>query len=320
MPSARFSYTRAVPTPLPRNPELEHAALTDYGNHDAWRVYADWLQAQGDPRGELIALSLDARHGYLSQRREIAVKLEARRDDEERAWTAWAKQVGAGSIEFQFQRGLVQAVKGTLAKLGPHLDELFELAPIHKLALSHCKPADLLELFGRAPAWLARLTELKFEASPTIDGKSLAALAQNPLPELDGINLTACGIGTDACEALARLDTRKLRRVVLTANEVDGEALDALLAAEHRTQWRKLYLTQNPLDGEAIARLAETEGLDALEGLYLREIEAEFDELAPLAASTSFPSLRTLEISTGWNSNKQLLAALRKRYGKALRA
>jgi uncharacterized protein (TIGR02996 family) len=308
-----------VLTPLPRNPELEHAALSDYGNHDAWRVYADWLQSQGDPRGELIILSIDSRHGYLSQRRDMLAKLDPLLRDEQRAWSDWAKQVGAGALEFEFDRGLVRGVKGTLAKLGPQLDTLFELAPLHELTLSHCKPADLLELFGRAPAWLARLTELKFEASPKIDGKSLAALARNPLPELDGINLTACEIGSEACEALAKLDTRKLRRMILTANEIDGEALDALLAADHRTQWRRLYLTQNPLDGEALARLAAAEGLDALEGLFLRDIEAEFDDFAPFAAATSLPGLRVLELRRTSPFNKKVLASLTQRFGKGLR-
>ncbi|MBZ4412373.1 WGR domain-containing protein [Myxococcus faecalis] len=38
------------------NPELEAAIQKDPDNVDAYLVYGDWLQAQGDPRGELIAL------------------------------------------------------------------------------------------------------------------------------------------------------------------------------------------------------------------------------------------------------------------------
>jgi len=41
-----------------RNPELEKAILADPSDKDAYSVYADWLQDQGDPRGELIALQL----------------------------------------------------------------------------------------------------------------------------------------------------------------------------------------------------------------------------------------------------------------------
>ena len=38
------------------SPELEAAIEADLDNPDAYLVYGDWLQAQGDPRGELVAL------------------------------------------------------------------------------------------------------------------------------------------------------------------------------------------------------------------------------------------------------------------------
>jgi uncharacterized protein (TIGR02996 family) len=41
-----------------RNPELEAAIIADPSDRDAYAVYADWLQEQGDPRGELISLQL----------------------------------------------------------------------------------------------------------------------------------------------------------------------------------------------------------------------------------------------------------------------
>ncbi|MEP6861163.1 MAG: hypothetical protein ABJE66_11105 [Deltaproteobacteria bacterium] len=38
-----------------RNPELELAVVADPYDVDAWRIYGDWLQQQGDPRGDYIA-------------------------------------------------------------------------------------------------------------------------------------------------------------------------------------------------------------------------------------------------------------------------
>jgi len=40
------------------NPELEQAIVANPDDTSARSVYADWLQSQGDPRGELIALQL----------------------------------------------------------------------------------------------------------------------------------------------------------------------------------------------------------------------------------------------------------------------
>ena len=41
-----------------RNPALEKAILANPYDEDAWAVLADWLQEQGDPRGELMALQM----------------------------------------------------------------------------------------------------------------------------------------------------------------------------------------------------------------------------------------------------------------------
>ncbi len=43
------------------NPELETAIERDPDDEDAYLVYGDWLQGQGDPRGELIVLQAAAR-------------------------------------------------------------------------------------------------------------------------------------------------------------------------------------------------------------------------------------------------------------------
>lgn len=40
----------------PRNAELERAIFEDLDNQEAWQVYGDWLQQEGDPRGEIIAI------------------------------------------------------------------------------------------------------------------------------------------------------------------------------------------------------------------------------------------------------------------------
>ncbi|HEY0254544.1 MAG TPA: WGR domain-containing protein [Kofleriaceae bacterium] len=46
-----------------RNPELEKAILANPFDREAYAVFADWLQEQGDPRGELISLQLGNRDG-----------------------------------------------------------------------------------------------------------------------------------------------------------------------------------------------------------------------------------------------------------------
>ncbi|MCY1014944.1 TIGR02996 domain-containing protein [Pyxidicoccus sp. MSG2] len=54
------------------NPELEASILQAPDNADAYLVYGDWLQRQGDPRGELIALQ----HAAMRARGDEARKLK----------------------------------------------------------------------------------------------------------------------------------------------------------------------------------------------------------------------------------------------------
>jgi uncharacterized protein (TIGR02996 family) len=56
-----------------RNPELEKAIVANPTDRDAYAVFADWLQEQGDPRGELIALQL----GYKDKSAKALIDKDA---------------------------------------------------------------------------------------------------------------------------------------------------------------------------------------------------------------------------------------------------
>jgi uncharacterized protein (TIGR02996 family) len=56
-----------------RNPQLEKAIVANPTDRDAYAVFADWLQEQGDPRGELIALQL----GYKDKQAKALIDNDA---------------------------------------------------------------------------------------------------------------------------------------------------------------------------------------------------------------------------------------------------
>jgi uncharacterized protein (TIGR02996 family) len=65
------------------NPELERAILWKPDDTDRWLVYGDWLQGQGDPRGELIAVQ----HALSqSRRRALITRERALLDTHAHAW------------------------------------------------------------------------------------------------------------------------------------------------------------------------------------------------------------------------------------------
>ena len=61
-----------------RNEELERKILAAPDDEGAWRVYADWLQSQGDPRGELAAIHAELATKPAPARRAELEDAEAR--------------------------------------------------------------------------------------------------------------------------------------------------------------------------------------------------------------------------------------------------
>jgi len=56
-------HTLAGYVPMPRDPrhaELELAIANDPENPQSYSVFADWLQSQGDPRGNVMAIAIAA--------------------------------------------------------------------------------------------------------------------------------------------------------------------------------------------------------------------------------------------------------------------
>jgi uncharacterized protein (TIGR02996 family) len=60
-----------TPGTVRRNPELEAAIEKQPDNVEAYLVYGDWLQSQGDPRGELIALQCAAHQAQGEEAKKL---------------------------------------------------------------------------------------------------------------------------------------------------------------------------------------------------------------------------------------------------------
>ena len=299
-----------------RNLELEAAAFANLDDLDSWRVFADWLLSKGDARGEIASLSAHLDGAFLSERKSMSARIQELERPFVDAWHEWAQAHDLLDVEVTFKRGFAYAISGELMQMRPVIDELFERNPIQRLTLTNVDSDALNSLLERRPPWLARLRYLKLQG--TVDASAVAALAAIELPELRRLNLLGVGLEESGCKQLARLQARALEHLTLTANEIDEAALEALLSAPTRGQWRELYLSGNPLEASAIALLAADKVLE-LRGLYMRQIEAELDAFAPLANPAAIPTLTTLELhSWGYWQHPGVLEQLRQRFGAGL--
>jgi len=128
--------------PAPTSP-LTATLLADPTSVEARLVYADWLQAQGDPRGELIALEL--RLAEAGQDPAVVERAqELSRSIEARLLEGWPPE----SVTLEWRLGFVRAVRsrgrpwsGLAEKLGPLLEDA---------ALLLLEEVDLVESWPRS--------------------------------------------------------------------------------------------------------------------------------------------------------------------------
>jgi hypothetical protein len=310
----RRAYNRRVPA---RNVDLETTAFADLGDVDTWRVYADWLQSVGDPRGELASLELLRLDAFRSERAALEAQIQAREQPYREAWQTFAQAHGLDDVQPTFKRGFVYEIAGPLAQLEGVLDELFEREPIQRLELRNVDSKTLLRVCEAKPAWFERLRFMRLMGR--VGAKGAQALSKVSLRRLARLNLLGAGIAKGACRHLAKLDTPNLRALTLTNNNIDADGIQDLLESPMRVHWRELYLSGTALSGDGITRLAAATGLEQLERLYLCEAVGSFAEYGPLI-SPNLRGLKVVELSShGSWSEKKLLDRMRKRWGKGLR-
>jgi len=87
-----------------RNPELEAQIQKAPDDTSLYQVYADWLSERGDPRGELIALSIGQETHPVKEISTKLTELHAKHDDE------WIGGTLSEHVNLTWRRGFVDAV------------------------------------------------------------------------------------------------------------------------------------------------------------------------------------------------------------------
>lgn len=299
----------------PRNPELEAAAFADFDDADAWRVYADWLEARGDVRGEIIGLELHRATAFLAERPKLRAKVRALEAELDGALRQSLAARGLEQASMSSRRGFAVELRGPAEALAPHLEDLFAEHPIQRLLLDGSAAA-WAPVFAD-PSWTNQVTYLRL--SGVVGHEACERLAELDWPRLRRLNLLNTSLEDAACPGLAALRTERLEALTLTANRLSDRGLEVLLDSPTRSQWRELYLANNALTEAAVALIVGATELDALEQLSLREMQGSFAAFAPLVDPQVLPNLRRLETfgDDTWR-HLPLRNRLRERFGRGL--
>ena len=307
-------------------------AVIEHPDDDARRlVYADWLQQQGDPRGELIAVQTQLAHATATERGELEARAKALLDAHADAWTA---QLGDGVSNVTFRRGLAYAACAPV-RSAMHLDghahgvlDLLDRAPIRDLGFTaqDGEPSSRLavardlagdprlarvELLATGLRWgadglaallgsphLGSLRGLHI-ADPDCQVYAGHALAAARLPHLELLALRGdwlCDFGDAGVVPLARAELPALRDLALLNLSCGEDAARALASSTTLTQLSGLDLGYgsnhpNRIGPAGTAALAESANFT-----HLRRLILDFNDIgdAGLAALASSPHLRAM--------------------------
>ncbi|MCP3102750.1 TIGR02996 domain-containing protein [Myxococcus sp. K15C18031901] len=295
----------APPPPVPapvdaRNPELEAAILQDPEDDAAYLVYGDWLQEQGDPRGQLMALhhAVDLAQG--AEREALWPRVLAFAEQHERQLMGDASDWGALVTRLRPFRGmgddhlLVRWHLGFIASITVSGDSL---SGESVLDVNH-----VLERLLRHPAarFLRTLSVGPLDSSlPSNDyretlrlvaahaPRTLRSLAfMDPMEFSQGLSLFQLGDASALYAAFPRL-----RALSLNGNMVLGEM--------NLPELRELSLESSGLTREVVEAVAAAHW-PHLEKLVLRfgvrdlGCDVTPEDLRPLLEGTRMPRLRHL--------------------------
>jgi uncharacterized protein (TIGR02996 family) len=271
---------------------FEQQLRTDPDDVERWTVYADWLLARGDRRGELIMLECTAE---TQPSAELSAQITALRDELDPRWLDidiedWDD---LPKLEARHRRGVIWALQVSelagakavgLAKLlaSPSLRLLSEL----ELVFDPTPPREeLLAFLERAE--LGRLLKLRCAYCP--DGPLIVhALARHDTLALRELDLRYAGLTDDDLRLLARIDALAgLRTLHLQHNRIGAAGVGALAGAAWLRGLEYLDLRYNPIGPAGAAQLGGSPDVGQLRTLLLDADEIEAAGMDALAGSTS---------------------------------
>jgi uncharacterized protein (TIGR02996 family) len=317
-------------------------------------IYADWLEEQGDSRGEFIRLhcaATDLAPGDPA-RLPLVRRLHELLAEREAAWTdelvgPLRKLLGTDAFEYDFRSGFVEALTLPARLFLAHAPALFDLVPLRRLRLLEAGP-HLREL-ARLPA-LGRLNGLdlagggllessrrvsdgfrRLAASPHLAGlrrlglydaslgpDHLGRLLDSPhLARLASLLLGGNSLGDAGAEALAGSPLAAgLVTLDLSGTGLGDGGLRALVRAGLRRLGRLNVSGNHGVGNDGLQALAESPHSQSLTLLDLLNTGVTPAGVVALAASPHLAGLERLFLS-GKGTGKAW-EALRRRLGEGL--
>ena len=249
-------------------------------------IFADWLEEQGDPRGEFIRLQCQWDPAQIATDEQIADR-SRERDLLQTYGPRWSAHVAPHCVNYQFIRGFVEYVEIEAATLIEHGPMILKSTPLRVLNLrmstfGNLRAHSLSEIADTGV--FRNLVGLFLEDIPLRVG-DFEALADRPddLSEIERLCLVNCRITETMVELLCQRNMPHLQLLDLGNNSIRNTGVHAICSAAFAPGLRSLTLTNNQIRKKGGHRLATAAWLDNLIELDIRRNQLADSDIALIA-------------------------------------
>lgn len=232
-------------------------------------VYADWLDEQGEPRGELIRVQCElARLPANDPRRKLLDQRESELlDDYGEDWLKPLRELGALGVSVRyFRKGLIEHLKIAAEDFLEHAETLCQIEP----ALSRVQLTNVSPHMNRLTAvrFPSQISTLDLSANP-VEAEGFRLLAQAKfVGQLKELDLKFTRLGIEGLRGFCSQEWPQLERLDLSGNRIGPDGASVLTAQVCFPQLRILLLSMNRL-GEEAGNLFRPHSWVNLEELHL---------------------------------------------------
>jgi uncharacterized protein (TIGR02996 family) len=239
--------------------------LANPADREVRLVFADWLEENGDPRGELIRLQIQLEEmkpgdrGYGTVRKKERALLK-----KHRLFGQLPSRVG----EWEFRAGFIEKIELTLTAFRLKAAEIFEENPVQHVVLK-AKSAKLDDVAQRPE--LAKLTSLELRSNH-LGNSGLRTLLESPY-------LT------------------NLKSLTVFSNQITNEGVARLTTNPNLSGLTELKIAWNHLNDKATEQIVESPTLGEITSLRL---DGNFTDhtLRLIAGTSRFRNLTSLTINS----------------------
>lgn len=260
-------------------------AIIENPEDDATRfAYADWLDEQGDPRGEFIRVecSLEELKEDTPQHKKLTKHRGELLEEHGKEWKGLFGKLG---IDCSFRRGFITSAEMSVKQFLQHGEKLMGQGPLTRLELKPFDRRTRQDQFTQLAAdpLLVRLRQLRLSQNE-INDSEIAILANSPY-------------------------LKNLRELWLLINNVGAKGLKALASSPHLANLTSLGLAQNPVHAAGAAALAASKTIHQLQDLDLCYTSIGDAGVEALAGSSVVANLKILSVSGSNDDGERAISA-----------